>query len=53
MKEHVKKSHINKRGEDVKVVRNKLNGKKTSLRIASWNKGGANQDLWKKINEIA
>ena len=22
------------------------------LKIGTWNKGGANQDLWKKINEI-
>ena len=26
--------------------------KKTSLKVASWNKGGANQDLDRKINEI-
>ena len=37
----------------VKVVKQKREGKKTSLRVASWNKGGANQDLCKKRNEIA
>ena len=34
-------------------MKQKSNGKKTSLRVASWNKGGANQDLCKKRNEIA
>ena len=27
--------------------------KRTGLRLSTWNKGGANQDLWKKRNEIA
>ena len=37
----------------VKVLKQKREGKKTSLRVASWNKGGADQDLCKKRNEIA
>ena len=32
----------------LKVSKAQAQGKKTSLRVASWNKGGANQDLWKK-----
>ena len=35
------------------VVKPKGQGQKKSLRIASWNKGGANQDLCKKRNQIA
>ena len=41
---------VNRKPTNVNVTKQKGTGKKTSLRVASWNKGGANQDLCKKRN---